>query len=150
MFTRFVVTLYTVRGYPWLLSYKLLSPETTYQPPLMRMCMHNACSRQRPRDGELCRQEKTRERVSLVLFKKVAIALSYTVVLLVQLMLVALTGKAAQGQVPVGYWKFDEGSGTTAFDSTGNGHNALLSSGLRWVRGVDGWAISADAIDPGS
>ena len=27
----------------------------------------------------------------------------------------------------VGYWKFDDGSGTTAFDSTGNNNNATLS-----------------------
>ncbi len=34
----------------------------------------------------------------------------------------------------VGYWKFDEGSGTTAGDSSGNGHTATLS-GSNWADG---------------
>ena len=40
--------------------------------------------------------------------------------------------------------------GTTAFDSTGNGDNAFLSSGIRWVYGVDGWGISTDAAHRGA
>ena len=79
--------------------------------------------------------------------KKATIGLSYSVVLLAQLMLVAaVIDKPAQAQAPMGYWKFDEGSGTTAFDSTPNGHDALLSNGVRWVPRVAGWAISADAL----
>jgi hypothetical protein len=53
--------------------------------------------------------------------------------------------KPGQAQTPLRQWKFDEGGGATAFDSSGNGDHALLSSGIRWVAGVEGWAISANA-----
>ena len=33
---------------------------------------------------------------------------------------------------PVAYWKFDEGSGTAAADSSGNGHNGTLTGGASW------------------
>jgi serine/threonine protein kinase len=39
---------------------------------------------------------------------------------------------------PVGYWKFDEGSGTTAADASGNGYTAILQSGASWAPGVVG------------
>jgi hypothetical protein len=39
----------------------------------------------------------------------------------------------------VGYWKFDEGSGTTAFDSSGNGNNGTWSgSGTHYTTGKVG------------
>jgi len=34
----------------------------------------------------------------------------------------------------VGYWKFDEGIGLTAFDSTANGNNGTLTNGPAWVK----------------
>ena len=37
----------------------------------------------------------------------------------------------------VGYWKFDEGSGTTAADSSGNGNNGLLVNSPTWQTSVD-------------
>jgi len=33
----------------------------------------------------------------------------------------------------VGYWKFDEGSGTTASDSSGKGHDGTLENGVSWT-----------------
>jgi hypothetical protein len=33
----------------------------------------------------------------------------------------------------VGYWKFDEGAGTTAADSSGNGNNGTLINGPTWT-----------------
>jgi len=33
----------------------------------------------------------------------------------------------------VGYWKFDEGSGTTASDSSGRGHDGTLENGVSWT-----------------
>jgi len=33
------------------------------------------------------------------------------------------------------YWKFDDGSGTTAFDSSGNGHDGTLEGDPQWVDG---------------
>ena len=41
----------------------------------------------------------------------------------------------------VGQWNFDEGSGTTAADSSGLGNNATLAGAPTWVTGVHGTAI---------
>ncbi|QQS44625.1 LamG domain-containing protein [Candidatus Roizmanbacteria bacterium] len=46
---------------------------------------------------------------------------------------------------PVGYWKLDEGSGTTVYDSSGNGNNSSAWSGnTKWVQGKYGSATSHD------
>lgn len=44
---------------------------------------------------------------------------------------------------PTGNWHFNDGSGTTATDSSGNGHNGTLSGngGATWVTGFSGTAI---------
>ena len=47
----------------------------------------------------------------------------------------------------VGYWKFDEGSGTTAFDSSGNGNIGVLYDSPTWVNGKSGKALSFDGSD---
>ena len=36
---------------------------------------------------------------------------------------------------PVGWWKFDEGSGATTADSSGNGNNGALATGATWTTG---------------
>ena len=42
-----------------------------------------------------------------------------------------------------GYWKLDDGSGTTALDSSGNNHNGTLyGTGLSWVTGHFNGALS--------
>jgi hypothetical protein len=41
----------------------------------------------------------------------------------------------------VAWWRFDEGSGTTAADRTGNGHTATLTSGTTWTAGQSGNAV---------
>src|SRR5258707_1256221 len=38
----------------------------------------------------------------------------------------------------VGYWKFDEGSGTTASDASGDGYTGTLQSGAGWATGQIG------------
>ena len=47
----------------------------------------------------------------------------------------------------VGYWKFDEGSGTTAYDSSGNGLNGTLNGDPQWVEGQLGGALDFDGDD---
>lgn len=42
---------------------------------------------------------------------------------------------------PLAYWKFDEGSGTTAADSSGNGKNGTLTNGATWDVGKIGKAV---------
>jgi len=56
--------------------------------------------------------------------------------------LIASPALAASG--PVGVWKLDEGSGTAARDSSGNGNNGVLSGGATWVPGVFGSAVALD------
>lgn len=48
----------------------------------------------------------------------------------------------------VGWWQFDEGSGTTANDSSGNGNHGTLTNGPSWVAGrVGSGALSFDGVD---
>ena len=47
----------------------------------------------------------------------------------------------------VGYWTFDDGSGTTAADSSGNGYTATLVNGPTWITGKIGGAISANGVN---
>jgi predicted GH43/DUF377 family glycosyl hydrolase len=48
---------------------------------------------------------------------------------------------------PVGYWKFDEGVGGTASDSSGNGNTGTLANGPQWVNGASGTAVDLDGVD---
>jgi hypothetical protein len=57
----------------------------------------------------------------------------------------------AEGQVPTsglsGYWSFDEGSGTTVFDSSGNGNTGTLINGPTWTTGQVGGALNFDGAN---
>ena len=47
----------------------------------------------------------------------------------------------------VGWWKFDDGTGTTAVDSSGNGNDATVYGNAQWI---DGWldgALQFDGVD---
>ncbi len=47
----------------------------------------------------------------------------------------------------VGYWKFDEGFGTIAHDSSGNGLDGTLNGNPQWVIGQVGGALEFDGDD---
>jgi hypothetical protein len=47
----------------------------------------------------------------------------------------------------VAWWKFDETSGTVAYDSSGNGNNGTLTSGPTWISGKIEGALSFDGVD---
>jgi len=47
----------------------------------------------------------------------------------------------------VGWWKFDEGSGTVAYDSSGNGNDGNLMNGPTWTDGKVGGALSFDGAN---
>jgi alpha-L-arabinofuranosidase len=51
---------------------------------------------------------------------------------------IALSSKAAVDLAAVGYWTFDEGTGLSAADSTGNSYNATLQSAATWATGKVG------------
>jgi hypothetical protein len=47
----------------------------------------------------------------------------------------------------VGHWKFDEASGTTALDSSGNGNRGSVLNGGVWTAGKIGRALSVDGVN---
>jgi hypothetical protein len=47
---------------------------------------------------------------------------------------------------PIAHWKFDEGKGNIAYDSSGNGNNGTIY-GAQWVQGKFGSALSFDGVD---
>jgi hypothetical protein len=62
----------------------------------------------------------------------------------------SLTINFSRGVYPyglVGYWKFDEGSGTITFDSSGNDNYGILTNGPAWANGKYGKAPSFDGIN---
>ena len=49
---------------------------------------------------------------------------------------------------PVAHWKFDEGQGDTAYDSSGNGNDGTLIGPPSWVSGkVGNYALDFDGVD---
>jgi len=59
------------------------------------------------------------------------------------------TATSSSTNVPglVAYWNFDEGSGTIAADSSGNGNNGTLVNGPSWTNGIKGKALLFDGVD---
>jgi hypothetical protein len=55
---------------------------------------------------------------------------------------IALTSTARADLI--GWWRFDEGSGTTAYDSSGNGNDGTLVGGATWAAGRFGGGIELD------
>ena len=47
----------------------------------------------------------------------------------------------------LGHWRFDETSGTTAADSSGNGNNGTTSGSPTWVAGKFGNGLNFDGVD---
>src|SRR5271157_4292947 len=80
-----------------------------------------------------------------IIIKKCITYLAYLLVLLAQVLAVNVIAAPGQAQTAVGYWTFDDGWGTKAADSSGNGHTATLVNGVDWVTGKIGEAVSANA-----
>jgi hypothetical protein len=59
----------------------------------------------------------------------------------------AVISGASGGNGLVGYWNLDEGSGTLAADSSGNGNSGTLMNGPLWTAGKKDQALSFDGID---
>lgn len=52
------------------------------------------------------------------------------------------------GPSPIGWWKFNDGTGTTAADETGNGNTGTLTNGPTWTTGPNSnGAVSFDGTD---
>ena len=81
-----------------------------------------------------------------MVIKKDVTFMHWVIMVLAQaLLVVTIIAVPAQAQSPAGYWAFDDGSGTKAADSSGNGHTATLVNGITWVAGKVGDAVSANA-----
>src|SRR5271157_4349628 len=92
------------------------------------------------------RPDKTTIESPSMVIKRYITYLSYSLVLLAHVLLVVTVIAApGQAQTAVGYWTFDDGWGTKAADSSGNGHTATLVDGVGWVTGKIGEAVSANA-----
>ena len=44
----------------------------------------------------------------------------------------------------VAIWNFEEGSGTTAYDLSGDDNHGVLTNGPSWTNGIDGVAVDLD------
>jgi len=62
-------------------------------------------------------------------------------------LLFATTSAALAASGPVVQYSFDEGTGTVANDSSGNGNNGTLINGPVWITGVHGGALSFDGVN---
>ncbi|MHC4558288.1 MAG: LamG-like jellyroll fold domain-containing protein [Planctomycetota bacterium] len=59
----------------------------------------------------------------------------------------SLMGGVCRAADPVGWWKFDDGSGTTALDSSGNGNHGEIHGGTEWIDGYHGGALRLNGQD---
>ena len=72
----------------------------------------------------------------------------YAVTVCVLSTALATTSRAAINAKDVaGVWLFDEGKGSTATDSSGNGNDGALLGNAKWVAGKRGSAVSLDGAD---
>ena len=75
---------------------------------------------------------------------------SFVLALLILMWVTPETGYAQIDQKAiVGVWLFDEGKGDTALDSSGNGHDGKIGSGIKWIAGQQqsvalSWVCSCD------
>lgn len=62
---------------------------------------------------------------------------------LCSILVLVLAGSAMAQDDPslVGWWRFDDGAGTVAVDSSGNGNDGVFSGDPVWVPGVIGTAL---------
>lgn len=66
---------------------------------------------------------------------------------IVILMFVGISYAQVNPNSVVAIWLFDEGSGTTARDSSGNGNDGTLKGGVKWVQGKFGKALEFNGTD---
>ncbi|MBA2479264.1 MAG: PKD domain-containing protein [Planctomycetes bacterium] len=61
--------------------------------------------------------------------------------------MITVTAPPPSASGPMAAWNFDENSGSTAADATGNGHTGTLLSGAAWAAGKTGAAVSFDGAN---
>ena len=75
----------------------------------------------------------------------------FAIFILASLFMVGVVGLsqsyAQEDESVVGLWLFDEGSGETAFDSSGNGNDGDILGGPEWVEGKFNTALRFDGLN---
>ncbi len=79
--------------------------------------------------------------------KKLAFLLSATMFYLFQIVIFLPQIASASNSGLQLEWKFDEGTGTTAIDSSGNGNTGTIYNNASYVSGVEGTAVSLNGIN---
>ena len=69
--------------------------------------------------------------------------------LLATIVTITISSISTAAQNPVASWKFNEGSGDLAFDSSGGNHTAYLSNGIHWANVAGTWAVSGSVAQKG-
>ncbi|MCD6505613.1 hypothetical protein J7M22_03210 [Candidatus Poribacteria bacterium] len=77
--------------------------------------------------------------------KIISVCLSLTAILF--LLSVGSSSAKLDPATCVGAWLFDEGSGTVAKDSSGNGNDGTIKGGAKWVDGKFGKALEFNGVD---
>ncbi|MHC4538056.1 MAG: LamG domain-containing protein, partial [Planctomycetota bacterium] len=72
--------------------------------------------------------------------------MSKKLIYLISIVLVLGLFSSASAEL-IGHWKFDEGSGEVAFDSSGNGNDGTINGESEWIPGVGGSALAFDGTD---
>jgi hypothetical protein len=76
--------------------------------------------------------------------KKIALVLVLIIVSMVFIIPKPFSAYAASEGSSRGLWHFDEGTGTLAYDGSGNANDGSLHGGTTWVDGKIGKALSFD------
>ncbi len=70
---------------------------------------------------------------------------SLMIVVVLGLSVLCSSALAVDGNEPIAHWKFDEGSGTTAYDSAGDNNGTIY--GAQWTTGQIDGALEFDGVD---
>jgi len=70
----------------------------------------------------------------------------YKKLVLMGIVTLGLVAGSAQAEL-VGHWRLNEGAGSIAYDSSGNGNDGTIEGEPEWVAGVLGGALLLDGVD---
>jgi len=73
--------------------------------------------------------------------------LIYLVSFILALCLLQTSAANAADASLVGWWRFDDGSGSVAYDTSGNGNDGTLQGSPNWVAGKSGGGLEFDGAD---
>jgi len=76
--------------------------------------------------------------------KKISLSAIVAELLFLTVLVGSLQSNAAAAAGPIGYWKFDEGSGNIAYDSAGTVGNGIVRGVPYWTTGIAGGALRFD------